>query len=121
MREADLVIEHIIELILPYIIGICELIGIFVVTVSAIEAFVRYLKQFITHRETDFKFRLAQGLATGLEFKMAAEILKTVLVRTLDELVILGAVILLRALLSVLIHVEMKGDGAHAEPKTKKE
>jgi uncharacterized membrane protein len=39
---------------------------------------------------------------------MAAEILKTVLVRELSELLILGAVILLRAILSVLIHFEMK-------------
>ena len=39
---------------------------------------------------------------------MAAEILKTVLIHNLDELIILGAVILLRALLSLLIHVEMK-------------
>ena len=41
---------------------------------------------------------------------MAAEILKTVLVRDLNELMVLGAVILLRALLSLLIHVEMKGE-----------
>ena len=40
--------------------------------------------------------------------KMAAEILKTVLIRELDELLVLGAVILLRALLSILIHFEMK-------------
>ena len=39
---------------------------------------------------------------------MAAEILKTVLVRDLKELLVLGAVILLRALLSLLIHFEMK-------------
>ncbi|MBR6739231.1 MAG: DUF1622 domain-containing protein, partial [Oscillospiraceae bacterium] len=57
------------------------------------------------------------GLASGLEFKMAAEILKTVLVRSLDELVILGAVILLRALLSVLIHVEMKAEERHLKTK----
>ena len=71
-------LEHIIELILPYIISACELIGIFVVTVSAVLAFIQYLKQLFTHRNTDFKFQLAQGLASGLEFKMAAEILKTV-------------------------------------------
>ena len=46
--------------------------------------------------------------ATGLEFKMASEILKTVLVQDLSELLVLGAVILLRAILSVLIHFEMK-------------
>ena len=39
---------------------------------------------------------------------MAAEILKTVLVREMNELMVLGAVILLRALLSFLIHFEMK-------------
>lgn len=103
-------LERMIELILPTIISICELIGIFVVAVTAIQAFYQYLKGLITRKPTDFKFQLAQGLASGLEFKMAAEILKTVLVRNLEELVILGAVILLRALLSVLIHVEMKDE-----------
>lgn len=110
-------LEHWIEMILPHIISVCEIIGILVVTVSAIQAFYQYLRQMITKRSTNFKFQLAQGLASGLEFKMAAEILKTVLVRSLDELVILGAVILLRALLSVLIHVEMKADGEHTKTK----
>lgn len=103
------VLESVINQSLPVIIAICELIGIFVVTVSAAMAFWGYLKGLITHKSTNFKFELAQGLASGLEFKMAAEILKTVLIHDLDELIILGAVILLRALLSLLIHVEMKG------------
>ena len=38
---------------------------------------------------------------------MAAEILKTVLIRDFEELLVLGAVIILRALLSFLIHFEM--------------
>ena len=40
---------------------------------------------------------------------MAAEILKTVLITSLSELTVLGC-ILLRALLSLLIHIEMKND-----------
>ena len=47
---------------------------------------------------------------------MAAEILKTVLVRDLNELLVLGAVILLRALLSLLIHFEMRGGGGMHPP-----
>ena len=62
----------------------------------------------MAHTNADVKFALANGLATSLEFKMAAEILKTVLVREMNELMVLGAVILLRALLSFLIHFEMK-------------
>ena len=70
------ILENIITQILPVIISICELIGIFVVTVSALTAFWGYLKGLVTHKSTNFKFELAQGLASGLEFKMAAEKIK---------------------------------------------
>ena len=108
-------LENLIATILPVIISCCELIGIFVVAVSAAVAFAAYLRGLITRKRTNFKFELAQGLASGLEFKMAAEILKTVLVQSLDELIILGAVILLRALLSLLIHLEMKRQHGRGE------
>ena len=99
-------LERMIELCLPTIIGVCELMGIFVVAVTTVRAFWRYCWGMFQKRPCNVKF----DLADGLEFKMAAEILKTVLVRDLNELMVLGAVILLRALLSLLIHVEMKGE-----------
>ena len=101
-------LEHFIELILENLIPICEFMGIFIVAVSAVLAFGGYLKGLFTKNPVDVKFELANGLALSLEFKMAAEILKTVLIRDLNELIVLGAVIVLRALLSLLIHVEMK-------------
>lgn len=101
-------LEHFIELVLGSLIPLCELMGIFIVAVSAVRAFAGYLKGLLTGRHINIKFELAKGLELSLEFKMAAEILKTVLVRDLNELVVLGAVIVLRALLSLLIHVEMK-------------
>ena len=103
-------LEELIIDILPPIISICELMGIFVVAVSALRAFWHYCRGLVsrTPRDVKVKFELANGLATSLEFKMAAEILKTVLVRDLNELIVLGAVVLLRALLSLLIHFEMK-------------
>lgn len=108
-------LEHLIEWCLPTIISAIELVGIFVVTVSAIKAFAHYLADaFRQNSKHPIKVELANGLATGLEFKMAAEILKTVLVRDLNELLILGCIILLRALLSFMIHIEMKS-GEHEE------
>lgn len=104
-----------VEYILEFIIPLCELMGITIVCISTVAAFGRYIQGLITHKPSDVKFQLAAGLALSLEFKMAAEILKTVLVRDLSELAVLGAVIILRALLSVLIHFEMKKDGAHNE------
>ncbi len=102
------VLEIFIETILPYIISMLEIIGIFVVTWTAIKAFWEYIQNAFFKKQLDIQGHFSMGLATGLEFKMAAEILKTVLVREMEELFILGAVILLRAFLSVLIHFEMK-------------
>lgn len=109
-------LEHITEMVLrECIIPVCELMGILVIVVSTLTAFWLYLKGLFTSSSGDVKSRLASGLALSLEFKMAAEILKTVLVRDLTELMVLGAVIILRALLSFLIHFEMKQDEAPQE------
>lgn len=108
-------LESQIEIVLPWIISVLEIMGIFVVTWSAIHAFGQYILNTFFGRQYNLKSDLANGLATGLEFKMAAEILKTVLVRELSELFILGAIIILRALLSFLIHSELKSSD-HSAP-----
>lgn len=101
-------LEQLVNLCLEIMIPVCELIGIVVVAVTVIKAFVSYLRSLITCIHCDVKVQLASGLGLSLEFKMAAEILKTVVVRELSELLVLGIVIVLRALLSLLIHFEMK-------------
>ena len=103
-------LEQLIEQILPVIISVIELIGIFIVTVGTLRAFFYYLLNLFKIKKYPVKHELANALATGLEFKMAAEILKTVLITSLSELTVLGCIILLRALLSLLIHIEMKND-----------
>ena len=114
-------LHHIIELVLPYIISILEIMGIFVVVKSSLHAFWEYIQNAFMKKNLDIQGDLAKGLATGLEFKLAAEILKTVLIQSMDELYILGAVILLRALMSILIHFEMKGSHGKKEKSESKE
>ena len=101
------ILHHFIELILPYMISFLEIIGIFVVFWSGIHGFWQYFQNTFMKKKFDLQTNLAKGLAVGLEFKMAAEILKTVLIQNLEEIYMLGAVILLRALLSLLIHFEV--------------
>lgn len=101
-------IHRVIEIFLPYAISVLEIIGIFVVCWSGIHGFWQYIQNTFMKKRLDLQTNLAKGLATGLEFKMAAEILKTVLIQSMEELYVLGAVILLRALLSILIHFELK-------------
>lgn len=102
------VLELLIESVLPYIIAVLEIMGILVVAWTGIHGFWEYFQNTFMKKNYAMQHHFASGLATALEFKMAAEILKTVLVRELSELLVLGAVIVLRALLSLLIHFEMK-------------
>ena len=102
------IIHDVLNTVLPYIISVLEIMGVFIVTWSVIKEFWEYIQNTFMKKQLDIQFNLAVGLATGLEFKMAAEILKTVIIQSLDELYILGAVILLRALMSFLIRFELK-------------
>lgn len=108
-------LEHIIETMLPEIVSILEIIGVIVITIGSLKAFYHYLKALLTQKQYPIRIELANALALGLEFKMGAEILKTVLVRSFSEIYILGAIILLRALLSMMIHFEIKAENEHGD------
>ena len=75
-----------------------EYIGVGVITFAGLQGLVNYLR-----RSPDTRLTLAQGLAMGLEFKLGSEILRTVIVRSLSEIAIVGSIIALRAVLTVLI------------------
>lgn len=102
--------ENMIELVLPTIIHVLESMGIIIVFIGSIKSFLLYFISLCTKKEYPVKRDLAFALALGLEYKMGAEILKTVLIRDMQEIRILGAIIILRALLSFLIHFEMNGE-----------
>lgn len=114
-------LHEIIAIILPYMISILEFIGILVVFFSGMHGSWQYFSNTFMKRRFDIQTNLAKGLAMGLEFKMAAEILRTVLIQSIDELFMLGAIILLRALLSLLIHYEIKHPRKRKVEKTGKQ
>lgn len=111
--------EHFINIIIPFLVHILELMGIIVITVGSFKAFYYICMQALFKRNYEIKHQFATALATGLEFKLAAEILKTVLIRSLDELVILGAVFLLRVLMTIVIDWEIK-QGSKMDTETNK-
>ena len=55
-RRRNMDLEHLIELILPPIIGVLEMMGIFVVAVSAVRAFAEYLGNTFLHRHYALQF-----------------------------------------------------------------
>lgn len=59
---------------------------------------------------TATRIQLAQGIMLGLEFKVGSEVLRSVIVSGWNELGTLAAVILLRSLLTLLLHWEIDAE-----------
>ena len=88
--------------------GTLELIGILIILVGTIRALVQMFIRHRTPRSFNVMIGLGRTLALALECKMGAEIIHTVVVREIKELAILAVVILIRALLAVIIHWEIR-------------
>ncbi|MBQ6849095.1 MAG: DUF1622 domain-containing protein [Clostridia bacterium] len=95
-----------------------ELIGVLIIVVGSVKSLISLVTRLIRHRSINIVVELGKTLALALEFKMGAEIIKTVIVHDLTELAVLGIVILIRALLAFLIHWEMKMEKQEHEEKT---
>ena len=105
-----------LDKLLTFIILLLECMGILIIICGAISAFYHYFKMYIFKFEHHYpvKHQFASAMAMGLEFKLAAEIIKTALIQTLDELVILGAIFLLRIAMTFVISYEVRADDKQA-------
>lgn len=103
-------LEELFNNYLPILIRLLELMGVIVVAIGAVTAFYKYIMSILFKRKYPIKYTFANNLAMGLEFKLAGEILKTVLIKSIDELWIIAAVSLLRGFLALLIYWEMKNE-----------
>lgn len=103
-------IEHYIEELVIYTVYLLEIIGIFIIGYSAVRGFLTYIKNKLKFNDTCIKIEIAKGLALGLEFKLGGEILRTILVRTMSEIKVLAAIIVLRVILTFVIHWEISSE-----------
>ena len=112
-------VEKIFEYAVTWAILLCEVVGVAVLVVTTIKGVIAWIKH-----DSHVKLMIAEGIALSLTFKMGGELLRSVVVREWKELLILGAIIVLRALMTVMIHFEIRterhilGDDA-AEEKDK--
>lgn len=100
-----------------------SIISLLIVTYGAVIGFISFisneLKRFTGHYSPLNIRRLRATFGTylllGLEFLIASDILKTVLEPSLEELGILGGIVVVRTILSVFLNKEIKeleeGDG----------
>ena len=100
-------IESIFTQIIQFSIIALEFVGVLIILSAAIKAVYSYIR----HRQ-NVRLDLAQGIALALEFKLGSEVLRTAIVRDFQELAIAGAIVVLRAAITFLIHWEIKNEEA---------
>ena len=83
-----------------------EACGIVILVYTGFKSFIAWLTK--SHEECSMS--LAEGIALTLEFLLAAEVLHTILAEQVSDLVILGALVVLRAAMTLEIHLEMKSE-----------
>ena len=114
------VYEGLLHNVAELTVATLELIGIAIIIIGSIKAIVQTFARVIKKQPINIMIELGRALALALEFKMGAEIVNTVVVRELSELLILGIVIALRAILAILIHWEIKNERMENEREAKK-
>jgi len=109
--------EHVLHTLAEVSALTLELVGVLIIIIGSAKSLVSLVNNLVRHRAINIVVELGKTLALALEFKMGAEIIKTVIVHDLSELAVLGIVILIRALLAFLIHWEMKMEKKQEEAK----
>ncbi len=111
-----LFMEELLNVLVTNAIHLFELVGVIVLIIAGVRGVVNYIRH-----DPMVRLNLAKGMALCLEFKLGSEILRTVIVRDLSEIAMVGAIIALRAALTFLLHWEIKNEEAEAEANLKKE
>ena len=100
--------EELFNKYLPILIHLFELMGILILTLGVFTAFYHYIQKRFFKKDVNIKYEFADVMITTLDFKLAAEILKTVTIKSMDELVILASAFIIRIIMTFVLEKEMK-------------
>ncbi len=107
--------HHLINAYLPELVAFIEIIGIIIVVIGFLGCFFKYLTSLMKHTNYNLVIDLSNVFAVGLQVLMGAEILKSVLIPSLTEVLVLFGIVAIRMMLSLLLHYEMKAEAEHAK------
>ncbi len=91
-----------------------EAVGVLVIILGSCVSTATFLRTFRRQEEgvayRNYRRQLGRSIILGLEFLIAGDIIRTVVVAdTLENIAILGLIILIRSFLSVTLHLEVEG------------
>jgi uncharacterized membrane protein len=108
-------IGNVIRVWIEYAALLIEILAVAIIIVAIIVALARYLFRYVSRRTGDdpyhqLKVSLGKALLLGLEFLVAADIVRTVALElTLESVSVLGLLVLIRTFLSWSLVVEVEG------------
>lgn len=103
--------EEAIRLLIGYAVPVVEACGALVVMMGVGRAIIRYVRSFAEQDPlhiASLRLQLGQSMVLGLEFQVAADILRTALRPTLSDMVLLAALIGVRTVLNYLLERELR-------------
>jgi uncharacterized membrane protein len=130
MSLADGFGEHNLEDVVSVLVGLVEAAGAAIIFVGAVIAFVRFILIAFRREGMDpfaqLRLDLGRFLVLGLEFQLAADILRTAVAPNFTELAQLATVAAIRTALNFFLGLEIKEEtelvradkAAAAPPKT---
>lgn len=113
-------LHNILIEVIPVLAAMVESIGIIIIIYGVLRSAFLFIKSGGNLMVSNPKMELARALAYSLEFKLAAEILKSVIVQTLDEFLVLGGVVIIRIILTFVIHWEIENNEKSEQVKKMK-
>jgi len=91
-----------------------EAVGVIVVIIGTVISSIVFIRSFRQLAEgvayRTYRRQLGRSIILGLEFLIAGDIIRTVVVAgTLENVAVLGLIILIRTFLSMTLHLEVEG------------
>lgn len=98
---------------IDYIASFIEAIGVLIIAIGAVIALFRFFFQLRLNAHKSYKklrHDLGKGILLGLEMLVAADIIATVVTEpTMERVLTLGLIVLIRTFLSISLQVELEG------------
>jgi uncharacterized membrane protein len=103
-------LEELVILVISYLVPIVEACGAAVIMMGVIRAVVKHIRGRL-HLDpiclNDLRLGLVESLIMGLEFQLAADVLKTAISPTWNQVLVLAALVGLRVVLGYVLEREL--------------
>lgn len=105
------------ETAVHYVAYTLEIVSIIIVAYSAVTTLIKYLMSKFEFTNKQAKIEFSRALEMALAYMLGAEILKSLIAHSKEQLITLAALVLLRAAIALIIHfeTETEADAKHCE------